>query len=310
MDGLAENFLNYSASLSAPVRQRTLRNPISCTGIGLHSGVEINLILQPAAPNSGIVMRRTDLDLSFPARFDLVADTRLCTQLSPEGRPEARIGTVEHLMAALAASGVTNILIAVDGPEIPVLDGSSAPFLFLLDCAGLVDQIEIAPVIELLRQVRVEDGEGFAELLPSDALGLHMEVSIDFKASAIGRQSLGLALTIGNFRNELAHARTFAMASDIESLRKAGLARGGSLDNAVVVDGDRVLNPAGLHSPDEFVRHKMLDAVGDLALAGAPLHARLRAHRPGHGLNNRLLRALFADPANYALSFAPVSQAA
>ena len=266
--------------------------------------------MHPAPAGAGITFHRNDLGVSFPARFDLVSDTRLCTLLAPEGRPEARVGTVEHVMAALAAAGVTNAVVEVNGPEIPVLDGSSAPFLFLLDCAGLVDQFESASVIEILRPVRVEEGEGFAELLPAAEACFRLEVSIDFTASIIGRQSLALELTSGSFRHELASARTFAMAAEIDALRKAGLARGGSLDNAVVVDGDRVLNPAGLLAPDEFVRHKMLDAVGDLYLAGAPIHGCYRAHRPGHGLNNRLLRALFADRANYAVGFGGLSQAA
>jgi UDP-3-O-[3-hydroxymyristoyl] N-acetylglucosamine deacetylase len=316
MDGLAENFLNAHASgiagsgVSMPRKQRTLRHAIGCEGVGLHSGLPVSLRLCPAPAGSGIVIRRTDLDMSFPARFDLVTDTRLCTLLAPEGAPEARVGTVEHVMAALAASGVTNAVIEIDGPEIPVLDGSAAPFLFLLDCAGLVDQIETARVIEVLRPVRVEAGGGFAELLPSRSAGLRLEISIDFSASVIGRQSLMLDLSAGNFRHELAAARTFTMAAEIAALRQAGLAQGGSLENAVVVDGDRVLNPAGLHCPDEFVRHKMLDAVGDLYLAGAEIHGIFRAHRPGHALNNQLLRALFADPANYAIGLGALSQAA
>jgi len=316
MDGLAEKFLAAPGSapsgsgLSMSRRQRTLAHAIGCMGVGLHSGHEVSLTLHPAAAGSGIVFRRSDLGVSFPARFDLVSDTRLCTLLSPEGASEARVGTVEHVMAALSAAGVTNAVVEVNGPEIPVLDGSAAPFLFLLDCAGLVDQLETASVIEVLRPVRVEEGAGFAELLPSNDPGLRMEVSIDFTASVIGRQSLWLDLTNETFRHELAGSRTFAMAAEIDALRKAGLARGGSLDNAVVVDGDRVLNPAGLQTPDEFVRHKMLDAVGDLYLAGAAIHGKYRAHRPGHGLNNRLLRALFADRANYAIGFGGLSQAA
>jgi len=293
MDGLAEKFLAAPGSapsgsgLSMSRRQRTLAHAIGCMGVGLHSGHEVSLTLHPAAAGSGIVFRRSDL-----------------------GASEARVGTVEHVMAALSAAGVTNAVVEVNGPEIPVLDGSAAPFLFLLDCAGLVDQLETASVIEVLRPVRVEEGAGFAELLPSNDPGLRMEVSIDFTASVIGRQSLWLDLTNETFRHELAGSRTFAMAAEIDALRKAGLARGGSLDNAVVVDGDRVLNPAGLQTPDEFVRHKMLDAVGDLYLAGAAIHGKYRAHRPGHGLNNRLLRALFADRANYVIGFGGLSQAA
>ncbi len=309
MDGLADKIFNTNdfapenvGGSGAPLAmQRTLANPIGCIGVGLHSGAQISLTLHPAPVNSGIVIRRSDLGISFPARFDLVTDTRLCTLLHPENRPDARVGTVEHVMAALAAMGVTNAAIEVDGPEIPVLDGSAAPFLFLLDCAGLVDQNAAAAIIEVRRPVRIDDGDGFAELLPAPSFpGLRMEIAIDFSASVIGRQTLQLDLTQSMFRHELAGARTFAMAGEIDTLRKAGLARGGSLENAVVVDNDRVLNPAGLHQPDEFVRHKMLDAVGDLYLAGAALQGIFRANRPGHAMNNRLLRALFADPANYS----------
>jgi len=184
----------------------------------------------------------------------------------------------------------------VDGPEPPILDGSSAQFVFLLDCAGTVAQDAPRSVIEVRQAVRVSDGDAFAELRPG-AAGLDMALSIDFAAPAIGRQALSLRLTAAAFRYELARARTFTLLEEIDSLRAAGLAQGGSLQNAVVVDQARVLNPAGLRVPDEFVRHKLLDAVGDLALAGAPLRGRFIAHRSGHTLNNRLLQALFADQA-------------
>jgi UDP-3-O-[3-hydroxymyristoyl] N-acetylglucosamine deacetylase len=280
--------------------QHTLKTPISCTGVGLHSGLEVNLTLRPAAPNTGIVFRRTDLGIDIPARHDLVSDTRLCTVLSAPGQPEVRIGTVEHVMAALAALGIDNAVVAVDGPEIPVLDGSAGPFVFLIDCAGRQQQDAPRHAIEILRTVRVELGTAFAELRAGSA-SLDMAMSIDFTAAAIGRQALSLTLSEPGFRTGLADARTFANLQDIEALQAAGLARGGSLENAVVVDGPRVLNPEGLHSPDEFVRHKMLDAVGDLALAGAPLQGRFVAHCTGHTLNNRLLRALFADKTAWRL---------
>jgi UDP-3-O-[3-hydroxymyristoyl] N-acetylglucosamine deacetylase len=199
-------------------------------------------------------------------------------------------------MAALSGCAIDNALIEVDGPELPALDGSAEQFVFLLDCAGSVAQDSPRPVIEIRRTVRVSDGDGFAELRPG-AGGFEMALSIDFAAAAIGRQALSLQLDADSFRHELARARTFTLADEISGLRAAGLARGGSLENAVVVDQARVLNPAGLRAPDEFVRHKLLDAVGDLALAGAVLRGRFVAHRSGHTLNNRLLRALFADQA-------------
>ncbi|MFC0384771.1 UDP-3-O-acyl-N-acetylglucosamine deacetylase [Muricoccus vinaceus] len=278
-------------------RARTLKSAIGCVGVGLHSGAKTTLTLRPALAGDGIVFRRTDLGLDIPARHDTVSDTRLCTAI---GEGAARIGTIEHVMAALAALGVTDAVVEVDGPEIPILDGSAAPFIFLLDCAGLVELAAPVAAIEVLRTVRVTEGEGpdaaWAELSPSNGPGLDAELSIDFGATAIGRQSLSLRVTEDSFRAVLADARTFTMAEDIARLRAVGLARGGSLANAVVVDGPLVVNPGGLRHADEFVRHKLLDAVGDLALAGAPLRARFRGHRSGHALNNRLLRALFADP--------------
>ncbi len=282
--------------------QTTLRNPIGCSGVGLHSGRTVSLTLRPAPAGTGIVFRRTDLGLDIAARFDHVTDTRLCTVLSRPDRPEARVGTVEHVMAALAACAVDNAVIELDGSEVPVLDGSSAPFVFLIDCAGRAVQSAPRAVIEILRPVRVEGGHGHAELRPSHAPGLSLSLLIEFEAPAIGRQCFAMRLGEHSFRDELADCRTFALRGEIEAMRAAGLARGGSLDNAVVVDGDAVVNPAGLRRPDEFVRHKMLDAVGDLALAGAPLRGAFVGHRSGHGLNNRLLRALMADPANWRLA--------
>ena len=299
MDG----FLPLAASLetvSSPVlHERTLRSQIGCRGVGLHSGRIVDVTLLPAAEGTGIVFRRTDLGVDIPARFDVVCDTRLCTMLAAPGRAEATIGTIEHLMAALSAAGIANIVVAVDGPELPVLDGSSEPWVFLLECAGIVDQDASVVAIEVLRTVRVEDGRAFAELRPGAADCLEISMAIDFPAACIGRQTLSLAMRGDAFR-EVARARTFAQAHEIAGLRAVGLAQGGSLDNAIVVDGDKVLNPAGLRMTDEFVRHKVLDAVGDLALAG-PLRGRFVGNRSGHALNNQVLRALFADAANWRL---------
>ena len=290
MDGLTSLLKTEIASL----HQHTLKTSIGFVGIGLHSGRRVQVSLLPAGPDTGIVFRRTDLGVDIPARYDLVADTRLCTRIALGGDEEACVGTIEHLMAAFAGCGIDNAVVALDGPEVPVLDGSAAPLVFLIDCAGREAQSVTRQAIEVLRTIRVENGLAFAELRPGGAT-LDMAMSIDFSAEAIGRQALSLSLTGPGFRSALANARTFTQLYEIEALQQAGLARGGSLDNAVVVDGTRVMNPGGLRSPDEFVRHKMLDAVGDLALAGAPLHARFVAHRGGHALNNQLLRALFAD---------------
>ena len=300
MDGLARLPLALSGA-SPGWRQRTLKTAIDCVGIGVHTGRRVNLTIRPAAANHGIVFRRTDLGREINARFDNVADTHLCTVLADPGMQSVRIGTVEHLMAALSALAIDNALIEVDGPEIPILDGSAAPFVFLLDCAGSIELEVPRRVIEICRAVRVTIGEAWAELRPLGPAAravqpiLEMDLSIDFAASAIGRQSASLRLTPDSFRHEIAAARTFAHAGEVQQLQAAGLAQGGSLNNAIVVDGANILNPGGLRMDNEFASHKLVDAVGDLALAGGALHARFVAHRTGHGLNNRLLRAVFAD---------------
>ena len=298
MDGLPQSLVLDAPSSGRRVSsQTTLKSAIDCVGVGVHSGHRVRLTMHPAPAGHGIVFHRTDLDRSIPARFDHVLDARLCTVLGDPLDPTVRVGTVEHLMAALAGRGVDNALVELDGPEVPIFDGSAAPILFLLDCAGVVPLGEARPTIEIMQPVRVSDGAAFAELRPSpDAQpGLAMAFSIDFAASAIGRQAYSLDLTADTFRHELSRARTFAIASEVAELRAKGLALGGSLENALVVDGPDVLNPGGLRMPEEFVRHKLLDAVGDLALAGAPIHGQFVAHRSGHALNNRLLRALFAN---------------
>ncbi len=308
MDGLPQNL----ASGMTTWCQRTLKASISCVGVGLHTGRRASLSFRPAAPDHGIVFRRTDLGIDFPARFDRVVDTTLSTVLGLQHGSD-RIGTVEHVMAALSGCGIDNVVVEIDGPEVPILDGSAAPYVFLLDCAGSVEQDAPRSAIEVRRPVRVTDGDSFVELRPAHPgmSGLDMALSIDFAAAAIGRQALSLRLTPESFRQELARARTFTLAEEVDQMRAAGLARGGSLDNAVVVDQARVLNPAGLRMPDEFARHKLLDAVGDLALAGAPLQGRFVAHRSGHALNNRLLRALFADTSAWReISAAPLAVAA
>lgn len=285
-------------------RRRTLKAPIGCVGTGLHSGLRASLTLRPAAAGTGIVFRRTDLGIEIPALFDLVTDTRLCTAI---GEGAGRIGTIEHVMAALAGTGIDDTIVEVDGPEVPIMDGSAAPFVFLIDCAGTVTSAMPRATIEVLRPVRVEEPNGaFAELLPSREAAFDIELEIDFPNTAIGRQAMAMRLSPNAFREGLADARTFTLAEDVARLRAAGLAQGGSLANAVVVDGPLVLNPGGLRRPDEFVRHKMLDVVGDLALAGAPIRGRFRGSRSGHALNNRLLRALFADASAWRHAGVPV----
>lgn len=275
--------------------QHTLKTAIDCTGVGLHSGQRVSMTLTPAAPDTGIVFLRTDLPAEralIPARWDLVTDTRLCTVVA--NAQGASVGTVEHLMAALRGCGVDNAVVELDGPEVPIMDGSSAPFVFLIECAGLQAQAAPRRVIRVLKEVRVQDGDKRVSLSPAHASTF--EVEIDFQSAAIRRQEGILRLTApDSFKTEVGSARTFGFLHEVEAMRKAGLARGGSMENAVVINGDRVMNEGGLRFTDEFVRHKILDAVGDLYMAGAPILGHFHGVRPGHAMNNLLLRALFAD---------------
>jgi len=289
------------AASSIAHEQATLASPIACRGIGLHSGAPIRMEIRPAPANNGVTFHRSDLDAApIAARYDAVIDTRLSTVIG--NTDGARVATVEHLMAALHACGIDNAQIDIDGPEVPALDGSSAEFCFLIACAGRVTQGAARKVLRVLRRVRVEDGDAFAELRPAPRAGLSLALSIDFAAPAIGQQNFAMRLTHGNFMQEVASCRTFAQRHEIDALQAAGLARGGSLDNAIVVDGERILNPTGLRIKHEFVRHKLLDAVGDLYLAGHTLQAGFIGHKSGHGLNNRLLRTLMADPHAWTLA--------
>ena len=276
--------------------QHTLKSVIRCNGIGLHSGTQATLAISPAAADTGITFIRTDkrgFAARIPATYANVVDTRLCTVLgNAEG---STVGTVEHVMAALAGCGIDNAILAIDGPEVTIMDGSAAPFVAAIERAGRVEQNAIRRVIRILKPVTVGTGHTTATLAPSQSPAFSFE--IDFDSAVIGRQTGQFELTAGSFGDEIGDARTFCFLHDVEAMQRAGLARGGSLDNAVVVDKeqDRVLNTDGLRSPDEFVRHKILDAVGDLYLAGAPILGRYHGSRAGHALNNQLLRALFAD---------------
>lgn len=293
---LATEAFSSRTAEPAVAGQRTLRSSISCVGIGLHTGAAIRLSIRPAPADTGIVFQRTDIAASpLPARYDSVVETRLSTVIGESPQSGNRVATIEHMMSALHGRGIDNALILVDGPELPVLDGSSADFLFLLDCAGTTESDEPRREIEILKTVRVANGDAFAVLRPHARSGLSLEMTIDFPAAAIGRQKLSLDLDESAFRHDLAFSRTFTERGEIDALHRAGLALGGSLDNAIVVDGVNVLNPTGLRARDEFVRHKLLDAVGDLYLAGARLRGRFIGHKSGHHLNNQLLRTLFAD---------------
>lgn len=263
-------------------------------GVGLHSGRPVRVGIAPLAANVGIWFRRTDLADSamIPARYDLVPDSRLCTRLVAEDGTE--VSTVEHVMAALVGCGIHNALVEVDGPELPILDGSAAPLVRGILDAGIQRQAAPIHALEILRPVRVEELGAWAELTP--APGLEMDYTIDFEDAAIGVQRRVETLANGRFVRELCDSRTFCRRADVEMMHRAGLALGGTYENAVVVDGDAVLTPGGFRHADEAVRHKMLDALGDLALAGAPILGRYTGYRAGHMITNRLLRTLFATP--------------
>lgn len=276
------------------VRQRTLKGAVSCTGVALHSGLDAALNLKPAEADSGVVFHRTDVDAAdsvVPATWDRVVDTRLCTAIGNDDG--VSVSTIEHLMAALAGCGIDNVTVELDGPEVPIMDGSSEPFVSLIESAGVVELTAARRVIRVLKTVNVEAGGSQAVIAPADRPGL--DVEIDFDSSVVASQTLSVGLVNGAFCKELARARTFGFLHEVEQMRAAGLAKGGSLENAVVVSKDGVLNDGGLRFDDEFVRHKMLDAVGDLYLAGGYIIGQFSGVRSGHAINNALLRALFAD---------------
>ena len=277
--------------------QTTLNRSIDCAGVALHSGKKVSLSLNPAGPNMGIIFRRSDLPglPEIRANWKNVVDTRMCTTLG--NSKGVTISTVEHLMAALSGCHVDNAIVEVSGSEVPVMDGSAQPFVFLIECAGVKQLDASRRVIEVLRPVKVESEGRVAELLPSNSFSVGFQ--IEFDDCAISRQELFITLVNGTFKKEIARARTFGFVNDVEALRASGLALGGSLENAVVVDGDKVLNDGGLRYEDEFVRHKVLDAVGDLYLSGAPIRGHYRGVRAGHRMTNELLKALFADSASW-----------
>ncbi|SIS66245.1 UDP-3-O-acyl-N-acetylglucosamine deacetylase [Paracoccus saliphilus] len=278
--------------------QATLKTNAIFEGVGLHSGAAARLEIHPAPAGHGILFRRTDLTpvVDIPARWDHVTPSKLCTLLD-NGQGQT-LSTVEHIMAALTGTGIHNALIEVDGPEVPILDGSAAPFVKGILRAGIAIQPVPLRAIRVLRPVELREGEAYARLTPADHL--EIEFDIDFTDEAIGHQEKRLDMANGAFLRELADSRTFCRQADVDMMRQNGLALGGTYLNAVVVDGAQVLSPGGLRHTDEAVRHKMLDAMGDLALAGAPLLARYTGHRAGHAMTNRLLRALFADPTAWA----------
>ncbi|MDZ4739494.1 MAG: UDP-3-O-acyl-N-acetylglucosamine deacetylase [Alphaproteobacteria bacterium] len=279
--------------------QKTIKNRMVCQGVGVHSGILSKVTLLPAPEGTGIVFRRTDhpgVAGVIPARFDKVTDTKLGTTIG--NVYGVKVHTVEHLMAAVSACGVSNLFIEIDGAEVPIMDGSAAPFVFLLECAGLVVQSAPQHVIRVRETVRVDDGDKYAELRPGVGFSAELEIAFE-NCPVIDRQFYSFDLDAPSFKAELARARTFGFRHEVEHLQANGHALGGSLANSIVVDGDRILNEEGLRYGDEFVRHKLLDVVGDMALAGAPLFAQFRGFKTGHALNNRLLRELFARKSAY-----------
>jgi len=257
--------------------------------------------LLPAPPGTGIVFRRTDLGREIPARWENATESARCTSLSSEAG--AGVATVEHLMAALAGTAIDNAIVELDGPEVPIMDGSAAPFVFLIECAGMAEQPAVRRAIEVRKSIRVVARGASASLSPGR--GFSMSFEIDYDSPVIRQQGFSMVVDPDSFKTELSRARTFGLSEEVTHLRQAGLARGGSLDNVVVVDGDQVLNRGGLRYGDEFVRHKLLDAVGDLYLAGAPILGHFRGLRSGHMHNRLLLATLFADPEAWAYTSCP-----
>lgn len=278
--------------------QNTLKSAVTFEGRGLHSGEPVRMIVRPAPANHGIVFRRTDVpahDALIPARWDTVIPSKLCTLIGNEAG--VTVSTIEHITAALAGCAIHNALIEIDGPEVPILDGSAAVFVAAFIARGLREQLAPVRAIRVLKPVEVREGEAMARLEPADMLEIDFE--IDFADKAIGHQERRLNMSNGAFVRELSDSRTFCRQADVEAMQANGLALGGTLENAVVFEGDRVLSPGGLRHADEPVRHKMLDALGDLSLAGGPILGRYTGVRAGHAMTNRLLRALFADESNF-----------
>ena len=275
-------------------QQRTIKNEIRATGVGLHSGEKVFLTLRPAPPDTGIVFRRIDLDpvVEIPASGELVTETVLCTGLTCKG---AKVQTVEHLMSALAGLGIDNLYADLSAPEVPIMDGSSGPFVFLLQSAGIVEQGVPKRFIRIRRPVEVRDGDKIARFEPYDGFRLSFTVRFDHPAIPDSLSSAEIEFSTENYIREVSRARTFGFMRDLEYMRERNLGLGGSMDNAIVLDEYRVLNDDGLRYADEFVRHKILDAIGDLYLAGRPILGAFHGYKSGHALNNKLVRALLAD---------------
>lgn len=301
------------------INQRTLKNVIRATGVGLHTGEKVYLTLRPAAVDTGVVFRRVDLEpvVELYARPDRVGDTRLSTALQ-EG--DVSVSTVEHLMSALAGLGIDNVYVELTSPEVPIMDGSAAPFVFLIQSAGVVEQNAPKKFIRVIKPVKIEDGDKWAKFDPFEGFKVSFSIDFDHPIFAKSPQHATVDFSTTSFVKEVSRARTFGFMHEVEALREAGLALGGSHDNAIVMDSYSILNDDGLRYEDEFVKHKILDAIGDLYLLGHPLIGAFSAFKSGHALNNRLLRALMAqqdawelvtfdDPADAPIAFMHLASA-
>lgn len=278
------------------IRQRTLKSVIRATGIGLHTGAKVGMTLRPAQPDTGIVFRRVDLPQAADIKVDpyAVKDTRLASCLEKDG---ATVGTVEHLMSALAGLGLDNVYIDLSAPEVPIMDGSAGPFVFLLQSAGIEEQKAAKRFIRILKPLEVRHGDKWVRLEPYDGFKIELAIEFDHPVFERSRQSVSFDFSSTSYIKEVSRARTFGFVQDVEAMRAQGLAMGGSLDNAVVMDEYRVLNSDGLRYDDEFVKHKALDAIGDLYIVGHPIIGAFSGFKSGHALNNQLLRALLEDQA-------------
>ena len=275
------------------IKQRTLRNAIKATGVGLHTGEKVYLTLKPAPVNTGVVFRRTDLDpvQEIPARAENVGDTTLSTTLMSDS---ARVSTVEHLLSAMAGLGIDNAYVELSAPEVPIMDGSALPFIYLLQKGGIEEQNVAKRFIRIKEKVRIEEGDKWAEVEPYDGFHIDFEIAFDHPAINESRQRVGLDITAQSFTEEISRARTFGFMKDIEYMHANNLALGGSMDSAVVLDEFKVLNPNGLRYSDEFVKHKILDCVGDMFMTGHNILGKVTAFKSGHDLNNKLLRKVMA----------------
>ncbi len=286
---------DFASAIKMGVWQTTVKASVSCAGIGLHSGSEVTLTLRPAPADTGIVFIRTDVEPAveayIPAVCGSVCDVTLSSKIG--NKFGHVVGTVEHLLAALAGLRVDNAIIEIDGPEVPIMDGSAQPFIELIERAGVCELPVSRRVVRIKQAIRVENSDSYCELVPDTECVF--EAEIDFESGAIGRQAYEMKMDDGRFDDKVASARTFCMLAQVEAMHSAGLALGGSMDNAIVIDGDKVMNEEGLRSPSEFVQHKLLDAVGDLYLLGLHVVGRYRGYKSGHALHNDLLNALFQE---------------